>query len=90
MSGFVPRKELVNSGDVSQKYAAGKEMTLLVKEIDPSSRRLILSESGVDAKRERDEYTQFAQNSAEDTAESGTLGALLKNQFADIQKKIQK
>jgi small subunit ribosomal protein S1 len=90
MAGFVPRKELLHSGDVSQKYATGKEVTLLVKEVDPASRRLILSETGVDAKRERDEYAQFARENTEDSPESGTLGALLKNQFADIQKKIQK
>jgi len=90
MLGFIPRGELRNKmdADMLKKYAEGDSIKAAVLRIEQSSRKLVLSEKEAVQMEERKDYETFVKK--EGASASNTLGAMLKNKFEDIQKKIEK
>lgn len=87
MLGFIPKNELSAANDMQKNYTAGKELTVTVKDIQSSSRKLILSEKGAIKKEEMSDYNSFLKNSNE--ASSSSLGNLLKDKFDNIKKQVK-
>lgn len=90
MLGFIPRGELIskNESDMLKKYAEGDSIKAAVLRIEQSNRKLVLSEAEAVRMEERKDYETFVKK--ESSSGSNTLGAMLKNKFEDIQKKIEK
>lgn len=90
MLGFIPRGELRTKmdADMLKKYAEGDSIKAAVLRIEQSSRKLVLSEKEAVQMEERKDYETFVKK--EGSSASNTLGAMLKNKFEDIQKKIEK
>ncbi len=86
MLGFIPKNELSASNDMQKNYTTGKELTVTVKDIQASSKKLILSETGAQKKEELSDYNSFLKNSNE--ASSSSLGNLLKDKFDNIKKQV--
>jgi len=85
MLGFIPKNELTAANDMQKNYTTGKELTVTIKDIQSSSKKLILSEKGALKKEEQSDYNSFLKNSNE--ASSSSLGNLLKDKFDNL--KIQ-
>lgn len=86
MLGFIPKNELSAPNDMQKNYTSGKELTVIVKEVQSSVRKLILSENGALKKEELSDYNTFLKNSNE--ASSSSLGNLLKDKFENIKKQV--
>jgi len=87
MLGFIPKNELTSSNDMQKNYTAGKELIVTVKDIQSSSKKLILSETGARKKEELSDYNSFLKNS--NGASSSSLGNLLKDKFDTIKKQVK-
>ncbi len=86
MLGFIPKNELSTSNDMQKNYTTGKELTVTVKDIQASTKKLILSETGAKKKEEQSDYNSFLKNGNE--ASSSSLGNLLKDKFDNIKKQV--
>jgi small subunit ribosomal protein S1 len=86
MLGFIPKNELSASNDMQKNYTTGKELTVTVKDIQASSKKLILSETGALKKEEQSDYNSFLKNGNE--ASSSSLGNLLKDKFENLKKQV--
>lgn len=87
MEGFIPKRELIHGkSDINSKYPAGTEFKAAVIEFNKTDKNLILSESAAEKLEERMDYEKFIKGS--DSGAGSNLGAQFKNQFAQIQKKI--
>ncbi len=89
MLGFLHQKELrENTGrDLLKTYPAGKELRVMVTEINHSDRKLFLSEKKAQSKHEQNEYDNF--NQSESTSQqSASLGSLFKDQFDKLKKDL--
>ena len=86
MLGFIPKNELSSSNDMQKNYITGKELTVSVKDMQSSTRKLILSETGARKKEEQSDYNSFLKNGNE--ASSSSLGNLLKDKFDNIKKQV--
>ncbi len=87
MLGFIPKNELSAANDMQKNYTTGKELTVTIKEIQSSSRKLILSETGAMKKEELSDYNSFLKNGNE--ASSSSLGNLLKDKFDNLKKQVK-
>jgi small subunit ribosomal protein S1 len=90
MLGFIPRGELTvkSETDIMKKYEEGAQIKAAVLRIEQNNRKLILSEIEALRQEERKDYETFIKKDA--SSNSTSLGALLRNKFDDIQKKIEK
>jgi small subunit ribosomal protein S1 len=90
MLGFIPKGELLvkNESEIQKRYAAGTQIQAAVLEINQDNRKLILSESQALKMEEKKDYESFIKK--ESSTRSSTLGAMFKDAFADIQKKMDK
>ena len=86
MLGFIPKNELSSANDMQKNYTAGKELTVTVKDLQSSNRKLILSETAARKKEELSDYNSFLKNSNE--ASSSSLGNLLKDKFENLKKQV--
>ncbi|MGL4369214.1 MAG: S1 RNA-binding domain-containing protein [Spirochaetota bacterium] len=91
MEGFVPGKELLcgRNDDVERLYPAGKEIRVVVKEINTGNKRIILSEKDVVRREEQKEIQEY-MNKEEAAVENSSLGAQYGNLFSDLKKKMEK
>jgi small subunit ribosomal protein S1 len=89
MSGFIPKDQLMdNSGNLQDNYGSGKELNVLVKEVNRSRKSCIFSERGALKQEEQDAYKNFQEKNQ--TSTSSALGSQFQNAFADLQKKVGK
>ena len=91
MLGFIPRGELKTKHGIRHLRKNTPRATPIkaaVLRIEQNSRKLILSETEATRMEERKDYETFVKKEA--SSQSNTLGAMLKNKFEDIQKKIDK
>ena len=91
MLGFVYFKELINgkTRDLLKFYPVGKELQLAVNEVDYADRKLFLSEKQAMSRKEQSEFESY--NKEETVSQSGSsLGNLFKDQFAKLQKEMDK
>ncbi|MFC1670512.1 S1 RNA-binding domain-containing protein [Spirochaetota bacterium] len=88
MLGFAPRDELKSGkgDDIQKTYNVGSEIIVSIKDIDSEKRKLILSETGAQAKEEQKDYEKFQKSQ---DANSSTLGNQFKNKFEELQKKLE-
>jgi len=87
MLGFIPKNELSSANDMQKNYIAGKELTVTVKDMQSSNRKLILSETAARKKEELNDYNSFLKNNNE--ASSSSLGNLLKDKFENLKKQVK-
>lgn len=89
MAGFIPLGELATNktSDVQREYPAGKEFEVAVKDFNSSGKKLILSERRVKNMKEREEFSQYMNQSQTDGG-GNTFGSLFKDKFAEMKTKI--
>jgi len=87
MLGFIPKNELSSANDMQKNYISGKELTVTVKDIQSSTKKLILSEKGAIKKEEQSDYNSFLKKGNE--ASSSSLGHLLKDKFDNLKNQVK-
>ena len=87
MLGFIPKGELKSQNDIAKNYATGKEIKVLVKEIDKENKKLILSETGALKKEEESVYKNFINSN--NSSSGATLGNLFKDKFDNIKNQVR-
>jgi len=92
MAGFIPKEQLMeNSGNLQDSYGVGKELNVLVKEINKSKKNCIFSEKGALKQEELDAYKSFQEKNQSPSSSSGSsIGSQFQNAFDDLQKKAGK
>ncbi len=90
MSGFIPRNELSeqNKGDLQKMYPAGREVSVIVKEINIEKKNLILSEKDAANRIINKEYEEYSNKNR--PSDSSSLGAQFKDKFLELQEKISR
>lgn len=88
MAGFIPLGELTaNKGnDVQREYPAGKEFEVAVKDFNPTGKKLILSERRVKNMKEKEEFSQY-MNQSQTGSSGSTFGSLFKEKFEEMKTK---
>jgi len=87
MQGFVPKNELLQNTDLQKKYQTGSEIKLVAKDIDASSKKLVLTEKGALKLEEEKEFKSFMN--ASQSASSSSLGSLFSDKFDELKKKVK-
>ena len=87
MLGFIPKNELLQPNDMQKNYIAGKELTVVIKDIQIENKKLILSENGARKKEEQKDYNSFLKNNNESS--SSSLGNIFKDKFDDLKKQVK-
>lgn len=89
MVGFLQREECaVKKGtDLQNAYTIGKEVKVVIKDIENKARKLKLSEIEALKKEERQEYQKFMKESDTGIEEGSAFGKLFKQKFEEARKK---
>ncbi len=87
MLGFIPKNELSAGNDMQKNYTTGKELIVTIKDLQSSTRKLILSETGAQKKEELSDYNSFLKAGNEPS--SSSLGNLLKDKFDNLKKQVK-
>jgi len=87
MLGFIPKNELSAGNDMQKNYTTGKELIVTIKDLQSSTRKLILSETGARKKEELSDYNSFLKAGNEPS--SSSLGNLLKDKFDNLKKQVK-
>ncbi len=91
MEGYLPKGEmLANRGDIQSAYPAGKEVKVVVKDLNRAERKLIVSEKHAEMKKEIGEYEEYSRQQSQAPSGSATLGNLFKDKFDELNRKIKK
>jgi len=85
MLGFAPKEKLAAKNiDIQKEFPPGREVKAVIVEMDNSKRKLILSVKDAEKILEKNEFIEF---SGLHSSASPTLGDILKDKFAGLQKK---
>ncbi|MCL1912192.1 MAG: S1 RNA-binding domain-containing protein [Leptospirales bacterium] len=85
MLGFAPKEKLAAKNvDIQKEFPQGREVKAVIVEMDNSRRKLILSVKDAEKMLEKKEFIEFSESHS---SAPPTLGDLLKDKFAGLQKK---
>ncbi|MDR3238215.1 MAG: S1 RNA-binding domain-containing protein [Spirochaetia bacterium] len=87
MLGFAPKEKLaVKNTDIQKEFPPGREVSVVITEMDRHGRKLILSVRDAQKIQEKNEFMEFSGRHA---SSASTLGSMLKDKFAELQKKVE-
>ena len=85
MLGFAPKEKLAAKNiDIQKEFPPGREVKAVIVEMDNNKRKLILSVKDAEKVLEKNELAEFNKQGS---PTSPTLGDILKDKFAGLQKK---
>ncbi|MCL2025685.1 MAG: S1 RNA-binding domain-containing protein [Leptospirales bacterium] len=85
MLGFAPKEKLAAKNiDIQKEFPPGREVKAVIVEMDNNKRKLILSVKDAEKVLEKQELAEFNKQGS---PASPTLGDILKDKFAGLQKK---
>jgi small subunit ribosomal protein S1 len=78
LTGLIPNSEIIVApgADPSKAFQPGEKLLVRIMSVDPQRKRMSLSHEAAKAALERDEFTKFAEERSETTAEGESAMAL--------------